>query len=206
MTVSNHRPQQFRRRDDCVSRLFAVQLFGIAVATAVLLSPLAASAQTWNATYGDWSNADDWTGGPPTSGATAFISNGGTVTVTTTGNVVKNLYIGPGTVDQSGGNLTVSPGGAIFSESLSSLTYNISGGTLYAPQAQVYYNGSINQSGGECVISTLLGAYTITSGTLQANYLGTNSMTVSEAGGNGTTLVTVGSSGDIHRRKLRRRA
>ena len=90
-------------------------LFGLAAAALLLMSPPPARADiTWTlTTTGDWSIPTNWSGGAvPTSRATADIFNGGTVTITRTGEVCYDLSLGgtagSGFVQMTSGALAVS--------------------------------------------------------------------------------------------------
>jgi autotransporter-associated beta strand protein len=128
--------------------------------TVLLLAPPAvrAAVYSWNVLSGDWSAALSWTGGTtlPASGDTAYVANGGTATVDTTGPTCNTLFLGgtgggavlmttgsfaattehigsygSGTFTQSGGTNTA--GTLDFSEGSSGNgVYNLAGGTLIA--------------------------------------------------------------------------
>lgn len=64
----------------------------------------------WIASTGDWSDANNWSGGEPTSGAWANISNGGTATISQPGEACYSLTLGSsagesGTIDLVSGSL-----------------------------------------------------------------------------------------------------
>jgi autotransporter-associated beta strand protein len=159
--------------------------------------------------------ATNWNNGLPTSSTIAHIDNGGTVTITKNGEVCSNLFLSPGTVNQTDGSLNW---GWILSDwTGGSLKYNLSGGTLSGTEA--YYSGTINQSGGSCSVmpdgkgnptGLLIGGgrgpgyYNMTDGTLQASYIsvgatagGVGTMTISNSTGSGNTIVTVTGSNGI---------
>ena len=74
-------------------RSSAVRFLGFASAMLLLLSsPPARADVTWNVASGDWSVATDWSGGLPISGINADIFNGGTVTVTTAGELLAAAF------------------------------------------------------------------------------------------------------------------
>ena len=84
----------------------------VTAAALLLLSPPPARADdTWNVQSGDWSSAGNWSGGLPTSSTNADIYNGGTATITTTGDACSSLYLGnatgSGSVQMTVGSLTV---------------------------------------------------------------------------------------------------
>ena len=198
----------------CHRRFSNVLFLCLAAATILLLSPPATWAQTSNwvlpaGQSGDWSVASNWDNGVPSSSTAAFIANGGTVTVTQAGEVSGDLYLGPGTVNQTDGSLSW---GWLLSDEGGSLAYNISGGTLCGSLA--YYTGTITQSGGSVLMSSSGGTsalyigggrgganpsyYTIGGGTLQANAISVGAtagepgiMNISNSAGGGNTLVTV---------------
>jgi T5SS/PEP-CTERM-associated repeat protein len=71
----------------------------------------------WNATSGDWSNTNPipWSlGKEPTTSDNAYIQNGGTATISQTGEQCFNLYLGAtgvgssGTIEMTGGSLAIS--------------------------------------------------------------------------------------------------
>ena len=152
-----------------------LRLFGIAVAVLLLLSsPSARADVTWTLTgTGDWSVATNWSGGVPASSGTADIYNGGTATITTTGdacsvlslgntagsgfvqmtggglNVSNSAYVGytgTGNFTQSGGSNTISIGLYLGYNAGSSGTYSLSGtGQLSAQNGEyVGYSGTGN--------------------------------------------------------------
>jgi hypothetical protein len=90
-------------------------MFRFAVTAALLfLAGLPAWADTsWvlpAGQSGDWSVAANWSNGVPTPADTAFINNGGTASITETGEVCANLYAGyynQATVIQSAGSLVL---------------------------------------------------------------------------------------------------
>ena len=94
----------------------SIRFATFAIAALVLLSsPPARADDTWTlsaAATGDWSIAGNWSGGVPTASSTADIFDGGTATVTTTGDVCNTLSLGSttgaGSIQMTGGGLTVS--------------------------------------------------------------------------------------------------
>ena len=78
-----------------------------------LAPPAFAADKTWNVASGDWSSGTNWTGGEPGSGDDALVNNNGTVTISLSGEVANNLYLGQNTstsglVNMTAGTLTVS--------------------------------------------------------------------------------------------------
>ena len=85
-------------------------------------------------TTGDWSAPSDWSGGAvPTSSDNADIFNGGTATITQTGAVCYNLSLGntagSGSVQMTGGSLTVSTWYSEFVGDSGKGSFSQSGGT-----------------------------------------------------------------------------
>ncbi len=119
------------------------------VAAGLLLLPVAARAQNcyWNVSSGDWSVASNWTGGVPTSNSYAYITNGGTATVSPTGQACYQLDV------DSGGSLDVTAG-------------SLMAGYNFAFIGNVG-TGSVVQSGGVVTAQTFLiiGQYSGSSGT-----------------------------------------
>ena len=78
----------------------ATRFLALAATAAVLLlaPPSARGQKTWiapPATSGDWATAGNWSpSGPPGSRDNAIVSNAGTATISTTGDVCYDLYIG----------------------------------------------------------------------------------------------------------------
>ena len=154
-----------------------VRLLGIAAAMLLLLSsPSARADDTWtNTTTGDWSSAGNWSGNVvPTSTDNADIYNGGTATVTQSGELCNSLSLGGtggGTLQVTGGSLSIGSsalvgvnGSGVFVQSggavsLSNTTsgaiyfgYNsgdvgsgtVSGGLLTAANEWIGYQGAAN--------------------------------------------------------------
>ncbi|MGA2616425.1 MAG: autotransporter-associated beta strand repeat-containing protein [Thermoguttaceae bacterium] len=176
----------------------------------LLVPPLPARAQTyWNASSDNWSVASDWTAGLPTSSTNAYIANGGTATVSSTGPACSYLYLGTpagsGLLQMSGGSLvtqwdedvgysgtgsfTQSGGTNSPSSNLnvgylrgSSGTYTLNAGTLSCTNFEYvgyYGTGNFVQTGGS-------------SGFGASVYLGYN------AGSSGTYSLNGGALGDMN--------
>jgi hypothetical protein len=156
----------------------------MAIAILMLNSSIApAATYSWNVASGDWSTATNWkTGVEPTSSDTAYITNGGTATITQSGEVCKYLYLGSttntGTVQMTDGSLTAGENLIIYGKG----TFNQSGGTVNCPSGynpsdlivgcDYYGNGTYNLSGtgnlisyDECVGSGGIGTFNHTGGT-----------------------------------------
>ena len=149
---------------------------------AILMYPSAARADTyWNAALSDWSTATSWTDGLPNSSTDAYFYNGGVATVSQTGEVCGNLYLG--------------------SPTLSGVIALQGGGLAVNGNAQIGYSGTgvFTQSGGTQTISKALfvgselgssGSYSLNAGllSLQSNesvgYSGTGAF--SQTGGTNT--------------------
>jgi fibronectin-binding autotransporter adhesin len=77
-------------------------------------SPASAADYTWNVASGDWSDTSPspWSlGSEPTNTDTVYIANGGTATITKTGEVCDTLYLGgsnTGLVEMTNGSFTAS--------------------------------------------------------------------------------------------------
>ena len=150
---------------------------GFAAAISLLSFTAAARADVyWQVQSGDWSTSANWSGGLPTSSGTADIVDGGTASVTTTGDICNTLLLGntagSGFVQMTSGALTVSnstyvgysgagtfiqSGGTNTSAYLdlgynfgASGTYSLNGGSLNANTTYVGYSGTgtFTQSGG----------------------------------------------------------
>ena len=98
---------------DSARRTSVVRFLGFAAAAVLLLftPPVRASVLYWNADWDDWSVGADWTyGAVPTSSDYAEISNDGTATVTTPGDVCNALLLGDssgaGYIQMTDGSLT----------------------------------------------------------------------------------------------------
>ena len=78
----------------------------------LMSSPPARANVTWNVASGDWSVPTNWSGGAiPTSSVNANVYNGGTVNITTTGDVCSTFTLGGtggGTVQINAGVLSIS--------------------------------------------------------------------------------------------------
>ena len=92
---AEQRMRQFNLTLEKTTMRSFVRLFGFAAAVLLLSSPLARADITWNVQSGNWSVATNWSGGAvPTSTDNADIFNGGTATITTSGELCANLYLG----------------------------------------------------------------------------------------------------------------
>ena len=83
-------------RSSCrAARLSAVGSAGFVVASMVLVAaPLRAASYSWAVAAGDWSVASNWGGTLPGSSDTAYVVNGGTVSITQPGETCNSLYVG----------------------------------------------------------------------------------------------------------------
>jgi autotransporter-associated beta strand protein len=165
------------RRDVGTCYIRRVKIYALGAIVILLSIPAIASAadNSWNVISGDWSDTSPcpWSlGTEPTSSDNAYIQNGGTATITQTGEACSYLYLGAtvsgnsGTIEITGGNLSIgyseylgntgtgtftqSGGTNIISSSLylanrygSTGTYNLSGtGYLSARYEYLGYYGS----------------------------------------------------------------
>ncbi len=125
---------------------------------------------------GDWSTSSNWTVGEPTAPDVAYINNGGTAQITETGEVGDYLYLGydsadSGTLNITSGSLNISTDGYIGYKGNG--TIDQSGGTLsvtsYLRLGYEYFStasGTYNHSGGILNCGSLrLAEYRETSGT-----------------------------------------
>ena len=156
----------------------------ICFAVAVLLVAVASQAQgdsSWSVSSGTWSTAANWNGGLPTSSVNAYISNGGTATIMSSGAVCENLYLGSpnsassGTILMLGGSLSATD--SEFVGNLGTGTFIQSGGTNYLSNSSdssgeglcLGYssssNGVYNLSGLGMISATDVGEYVGYSGT-----------------------------------------
>jgi fibronectin-binding autotransporter adhesin len=91
----------------------------------------------WNATTGDWATGSNWTpAGPPGGGGGnfAFVSNGGTATISGDTNPIQDPFIGRGgagtgvgTVNHTAGMLNASAGWTFIGTNGGTGTYNMTG-------------------------------------------------------------------------------
>ena len=155
----------------------------LAVAAILMFSSVACTETYWNVASSDWSTASNWTAGLPTSSTDAYFYNGGVATVSQTGEMCGNLYLGSATLSgsiamqsgglavhgndqigyagtggftQSGGTHTISNTLYVGSGLGSSGTYNLNAGQLSAGSGEsVGYSGTgaFSQIGGSNTIS-----------------------------------------------------
>ncbi|MGN6366960.1 MAG: hypothetical protein ACTHN5_01740 [Phycisphaerae bacterium] len=84
----------------------------VVVAAVIAASSVSgARGATWQTGSGDWFTVSNWSGGVPTSGVTALISNGGTAQITTTGATASALELGVSSGQQ--GAVSLGAGGAL---------------------------------------------------------------------------------------------
>ena len=79
----------------------AARLWGVFVASLILAAvmlvatPLQAASYSWTVSSGDWSAAPNWGGTLlPTSSDSAYITNGGTASITSPGQNCSYLFLG----------------------------------------------------------------------------------------------------------------
>ena len=114
-----------------------------------LVSATSAANRNWSTTSGDWSIASNWGGTVPTSGETTYISNGGTVNISLTGEKCGLFYVGnaageSGFVNQTAGNLSSSSSEYIGFSGVG--CYVQSGGTNYMTN-HIYMGYNTGSSG-----------------------------------------------------------
>ncbi len=155
------RPFNLRLKNPTVRSL--VSFLGFVAPALSLLPPLSARADVamWNVPSGDWSVATNWSGGAvPASPDEADIYNGGTATITTTGDVCNDLFL-----DSTAATVSVQMTGGALTVGNSGSGYETVG---------IYGRGNFTQSGGtnSGVYLTLgnnpygSGTYTLTGGSL----------------------------------------
>ena len=151
-------------------------LLGFVAAMLLLSSSFTAAATySWSGSFDDWGNASNWGGIVPSSNDDAYITNGGTATISQFSPTCRYLYLGgsdTGAVQMTGGQLTTTSsyignqGTGVFSQSggnysagdlylgytaSSNGTYGLSGtGQLSAAHEYIGYSGTgiFSQSGG----------------------------------------------------------
>ena len=160
-----------------------VAFFMILAPFALTTGPAVALDTYWLADTASWHEADNWSGGIPTSSDYAYIDNGGTAQITATAES-SSLYLGKyasGAVEQTDGTNTIDCDLCLGYSSGSSGTYNLSGGQLSAYRESIGSGGTgeFNQSGGNnTVIYLRLGCSSGSSGTY--NLSGTGQLSASE--------------------------
>ena len=71
--------------------------FAAAVLLFSLVLPVEAQTTNWKLPAGqldDWSTSSNWSSSEPTSSTNAYITNGGTATVSLAGETCRGLYVG----------------------------------------------------------------------------------------------------------------
>jgi autotransporter-associated beta strand protein len=163
------------RKKICMLGVIAILLFIPAIASA--------ASNYWNVASGDWSTAANWqTGIEPTSSDTAYIQNGGTATITQTGERCRYLYLGAtdtGTIEMIGGSLTISSGSYVGDSGTG--TFTQTGGTN-SISSRLY----IGNDSGSTGIYNLSGAGKLSAGVEYIGYSGMGTFT--QTGGTNTIL------------------
>ena len=128
-----------------------------ALATAFLVAAMFFLASTasaanvyWRGTSGDWSDATCWGGTAPTSSDMAYINNGGTASVSSTGGTCNYLYLGnaageSGAIAMTSGTLTMSKYEYIGYSGVG--TFSQSGGVNFNPSGNIYLGYNAGSSG-----------------------------------------------------------
>ena len=165
---------------------FAKSVAFLAILSFLFISSSSGADYYWSVTSGDWSDATCWGGTAPTSSDTAYINNGGTASVSSTGGTCNYLYLGNATGEsgqieqnngflkasyeyigysgvgsfiQFGGTNTVGPLYLGYYNSTATGTYALSGtGCLSASTEYIGYsgNGTFMQTGGSHAVTTAL--------------------------------------------------
>jgi len=172
-------------RSSCpVARLLAVSFASFVVALVTLAAaPLRAGDVYWSVAAGDWSVPSNWGGSLPTSSDDAYIASGRTATITLPGEVCGNLRLGStagsGSIEMTGGELSVPVGGSEFIGFNS--TFTQSGGTNTISDALdgfKYHSLELGHSGGSGTYN-LSGTGVVSTGGLVVgdNYTGTFTQT-----------------------------
>ncbi len=172
-------------------------LCGLIAAALLTWSPSMAHSQTRNwilsSVPGDWSNPLNWSGGAePTSGAVVYITNGGTATISSMGEVCSSLNLGgtgSGTIQMTAGSFTAGSG---YIGGLGTATFTHSGGTFTCPKFYVglYYQGGTTTGSG---LYELSGTAYLNSYDEQIGYSGMGTFTHT-GGTNSCTSLSVGAS------------
>ncbi len=145
----------------------------------------------WNVASGNWSAPGSWSAGEPTSADNAFISNGGTATITASGETARFLVLGDtgnGSVVMNSGDLLLQVGARIGRGVGRIGTFTLNGGSLNVVadnQLQVgrdgaqgfFYqnNGTVTVPGSNSALFVGpygTGRYELAGGTLNSFYTG----------------------------------
>ena len=129
-----------------------ISITALALLAGVALSSATAQAQEtfWQVSNGDWSYAGDWKLGVlPTVDIQAYIENGGTATITQSGEICKNLSVGgggetpagSGFVQMTDGQFQI-PGNTEWVGYTGLGVFTQSGGTNQGFLVLGYYNGN----------------------------------------------------------------
>jgi T5SS/PEP-CTERM-associated repeat protein len=115
-----------------------------------LLAPAQAQVRTWVGSFvGDWDNNARWNPGfEPTAADDAFINNGGTALVTTSGDTARNLTLGGPT-----GSGTVT----IFAPGLLTVNSTVSSSIILGPSTGSLGTLSIGAGGGATAQNLIVG-------------------------------------------------
>ena len=213
---------RFPLRSSCRSvRLLPAALASFAAIALMATQSACAGLYYWSTSSGDWFTASNWGGTLPKSGDTAYIVNGGTVTVSqfnaTCGTLSLGGAAGSGSLQMTGGSLTAdSPTAFQYVGDSGTGTVTQSGGVNYFEQGSLYLgnkagsNGTYSLSGSgwlsvaqEYVGFSGTGAFTQAGGTngfINSLYLGNNvgssgSYSLGDSGELDTGIEIIGASG-----------
>ena len=142
-------------KDACffVAALFRCTFPSLLALSAVFLGVASAQAERtdWVASSGSWFTPSNWNPNLPTSGSLAYISNGGNAAINAGQALADSLFLGTpgvGSVNQSGGSLSLG-GSLVLGESAGfSGTYRLSGTGQLTATATIVNAGGFRQDGG----------------------------------------------------------
>ncbi len=109
--LESERKAEMRNSKVVVLRRLSIAKVFVLILGVSMVSP-SALATNWIAATGDWNNPANWTLGEPTSSATGYVNNGGTVQITQPGELCNILEVGSepndsGSVELQSGGLSV---------------------------------------------------------------------------------------------------
>ncbi len=134
----------------------------------------------WTNSVSDWATAGNWTNNGPFAAVSAYVANGGTATVQSSGQTCTNLYIfNGGVIVTNGGVLNVGANIVVGSASHAGSLLITSGGVL-ANGGSGYIGSNANNS---AVLVTGTGSVWSNSGNLYIGYSGSgNTLTIANSG------------------------
>lgn len=170
----------------------------LAVIAGLMPAADGAATTTWQyapATPGDWFAAANWTAGLPDASSSAYVQNGGTVQIGAGQAVAGTMFLGngggAGTLEQTGGSLTLGQSILLGTGAGSLGTYTLSGsGQVTTPYIYITDNsgrtGRFIQTGGVCNAGTV---------SFGSNGVGLASYDLSGTGQLNAGALRIGSSG-----------